>query len=176
MPARQLKAILTRLGGAVFGPRIYFNSCANARISRKAIISNAGFMSIGINSVVKCNSVIQTGPGGRISIGDNCSINYNCVLYGHFGLIIGNDVRIGAGTVIIPANHKFETKCIITSQGIQGSGITISDDVWIGANCSILDGVSIGRHSVVAAGSVVTRDVPSCTVVAGIPAKVIKYI
>lgn len=176
MGTRFAKAILRKSLGVFFGSRVYCDISRGARISRRAIISNSGFISIGQGSVVKSNAVIQTGPNGKISIGRNCSINYNCILYGHFGLAIGDNVRIGAGTIIIPANHIFEHSSIITSQGIRGSGITIADDVWIGANCSILDGVYIGTHSVVAAGSVVTKDVPTCSVVAGVPAKVIKNI
>ena len=72
-------------------------------------------------------------------------------------------------------NHNFaDTTKRIDEQGISTKPVVIGDDVWIGANAVILPGVTIGRHCVVAAGAVVTKDVPDNTVVAGVPAKVIK--
>ena len=74
-------------------------------------------------------------------------------------------------------NHRFDNHDIrIDKQGVRTNKITIDDDVWIGANAVVLPGVSIGHHSVVAAGAVVTKDVPPQSLVAGIPAKMIKSI
>lgn len=113
--------------------------------------------------------------GGDITIGDDCSFNPYCVIYGHGGLRIGNSVRIATHTVIIPANHRFDdSDTPIRLQGLSTKGISIGDDVWIGAGVRILDGVHIGSGSVVAAGSVVTRSIPDRAVAAGVPAKVIK--
>jgi acetyltransferase-like isoleucine patch superfamily enzyme len=112
--------------------------------------------------------------GGDIVIGDDCSVNPYSILYGHGGLKIGDKVRIASHTVIIPGNHKFGRVDIpIFRQGVTMKGIVIDDDVWIGANCTILDGVSIGKGAVIGAGSVVTRDVEPFSVVAGVPARVI---
>lgn len=113
--------------------------------------------------------------GGDITFGDNCSVNPFCVIYGHGGLKIGDRVRIATHTVIIPANHVFETKDVpIMSQGMRMQGITIGDDVWIGAGVTITDGVKIGEGSVIGAGSVVTRDIPAFEIWAGVPARRIK--
>jgi acetyltransferase-like isoleucine patch superfamily enzyme len=72
-------------------------------------------------------------------------------------------------------NHNFkDTAKRIDEQGISTNPVVIGDDVWIGANAVILPGVTIGRHCVVAAGAVVTKDVPDNTVVGGVPAKVLK--
>ena len=72
-------------------------------------------------------------------------------------------------------NHNFEdTTKRIDEQGVSTQPVVIGDDVWIGANAVILPGVTIGRHCVVAAGAVVTKDVPDNTVVGGVPAKIIK--
>ncbi|MBP2237136.1 acetyltransferase-like isoleucine patch superfamily enzyme [Sinorhizobium kostiense] len=112
--------------------------------------------------------------GGAISIGDDFSLNPYSVLYGHGGLNIGNSVRIAAGCVIVPANHVFnDPHTAIRNQGLTKLGIAIEDDVWIGANVTILDGAHISRGCVIAAGSVVRGRTESFGVYAGVPARMI---
>jgi len=114
--------------------------------------------------------------GGSIIIGDRCSINPHTVIYGHGkGTVIGNDVLIAAHCVIIPANHNFsDASRPINAQGVNSKGIIIHDNVWIGAGCTILDGVEIGAGAIVAAGCVVNRDVPENVIVGGVPCRIIK--
>ena len=113
--------------------------------------------------------------GGKILIGARCSVQGFCQLYGHGGLTIGNDVRIAPQTIIIPSNHNFDRVDLpISKQGETSLGITIGDDVWIGAGCKILDGVTIGTGCVIGAGSVVTRSLPPYSVAVGLPARVIR--
>lgn len=120
------------------------------------------------------HAIIHT-YGGNIEIGKYCSIQMYCMLYGHGGLTIGNYVSIAAQTIIIPANHNFDRLDeLICMQGETAKGITIGDDVWIGAGCKILDGVTIGTGSVIGAGSVVTRSIPEYSVAVGMPARVIR--
>ncbi len=120
--------------------------------------------------------VIFLTYGGDIEVGDDCSFNPYCVIYGHGGLKIGNKVRIATHTVIIPANHSFDNTDIpIMNQDETRKGIVIGDDVWIGNGVRILDGVKIGNGVVVAAGAVVTKDIPDFALVAGVPAKILKY-
>lgn len=108
-------------------------------------------------------------------MGDHVTVNPFSVLYGHGGLRIGSNVLIAAHVIIIPANHRFDrADILIRKQGESRLGITIGDDVWIGAGARILDGVTIGTGCVVAAGAVVTRDVQPYSVVAGVPARTIK--
>jgi acetyltransferase-like isoleucine patch superfamily enzyme len=131
-------------------------------------------INIGSNTVIKPYSMVMTYPGGTISIGKNCSINPFCILYGHGGLMIGDNVRIAAQVIFIPANHNFSRADIsITEQGITRGGIIVGNDVWIGAGAKILDGVIIGDGVVIGAGSVVTKSIISNSVVAGVPAKII---
>lgn len=130
---------------------------------------------IGDGTVIQPRAILETGPGGRIELGNMNSVNPYCVLYGHGGLTTGDYVRIAAHTVIIPANHVFEDPDRpIARQGLTKQGIRIGRDVWIACGCRILDGVEIGDGCVIAAGTVVNHSVAPFSVVAGVPAKVIK--
>ena len=130
---------------------------------------------IGDGTIIQPRAILETGPGGRIELGSMNSVNPYCVLYGHGGLITGDYVRIAAHTVIVPANHVFEDPDRpIARQGLTKKGIRIGRDVWIACGCCILDGVEIGDGSVIAAGAVVNSSVAPFSVVAGVPAKVIK--
>lgn len=117
---------------------------------------------------------ILAAYGGNISVGERTGINPYCVLYGHGGLSIGNDCLIATGCVFIPANHKFQDISVpINQQGLICRGIRIDDDVWLGARVTVLDGVHIGKGSVIGAGAVVNRDVPPYSIAVGVPAKII---
>ncbi|MGR6086949.1 MAG: acyltransferase [Arcticibacter sp.] len=148
-----------------------------AFISESSVLQTnlGGHIEIGKGTQISHGAVLMT-YGGFIKLGENCSINPYAVLYGHGGLTIGDNVLIAAHSVLIPANHIFsDPRTLIRFQGESKNGITVEDDVWIGAGCQILDGVRIGKGAIVAAGSVVNKDVPPYCVVAGVPAKVIKY-
>ncbi len=113
--------------------------------------------------------------GGKIELGEDCSVNPFCALYGHGRLKIGNKVRIATHVIMIPANHRFNrTDIPIMLQGETRKGIIIEDDVWIAAGATILDGVKIKKGAIIAAGAVVTKDVPEYHIVAGVPARIIK--
>jgi acetyltransferase-like isoleucine patch superfamily enzyme len=133
-------------------------------------------ISIGDNSIICWGAVItSTKVGGFVEIGANCSVNPYTILSGSGGITIGNDVRIAHHTIIMAANHIFDDPAVpIRTQGVTRKGIKINDDVWIAAGCRILDGVEIGKGAVIAAGSVVTKNVAPYTVVAGIPARKIR--
>ena len=127
---------------------------------------------IGRDSVIESFSCINNAVGDVI-IGDKTRIGLHCTIIGP--VTIGNNVNLAQGIVVTALNHNF-TDCTkrIDEQGISTKEVTIGNDVWIGANATILPGVTIGRHCVVAAGSVVTKDVPDYTVVGGVPARVMK--
>lgn len=108
----------------------------------------------------------------EISIGEGTTINRNtCILA---NCRIGKFVSIAPNVVIVGSNHNYKEHSLIKKQGLSSKGIEIGDDVWIGANATILDGVSIGDGCVVAAGAVVTKSIPNYSVVAGVPATIIK--
>jgi len=122
-----------------------------------------GGMKIGRNTAIFRKSYLQCLPG--ISVGDNCMVGFFCRLDGRGGLSIGNNVNISSYTILETGSHDlstFEAKF---------EPIVIGDHVWIGTRAMLLQGVEIGEGAVVGAGSVVTKDVPPYTVVAGVPAR-----
>lgn len=120
------------------------------------------------------DGVIIAPYGGSIEIGARAYIGPYCVLYGHGGLVIGRNTMIGAHTVIVPANHSVTRPGRpMDVQPPTKKGITIGEDVWIGAGCKVLDGVHIGNGAVIGAGAVVTKDIDAYVTAAGVPAKVI---
>lgn len=115
------------------------------------------------------------GKGNGITIGDYSGLGINCYVRGP--LIIGSDVMMGPDVMIFHGDH--EMSCRDIPMRLQGDSVSkpvvIGDDVWIGARSIILKGVHIGKGAVIAAGAVVTKDVPEYAIVGGVPAKVIKY-
>lgn len=138
-------------------------------------IKGDGKVIIGSNTEVLDGVILMSYFSGCITIGSNCSINPYTIIYGVADTIIGNNVLIAGHCMIIPNNHIFSDKSRpINSQGNNYKGIIIEDDVWIGHGCSILDGVTISKGAVIAAGSVVNKSVPPFCVYGGNPAKLIK--
>ncbi len=114
-----------------------------------------------------------TDYGQNITIGKNVFINSGCCFQDQGGIEIGDDVLIGQQVVIATLNHDLIPQ---DRANMSPAPVKICDDVWIGAHATILSGVTIGKGAVVAAGAVVTKDVPPNAVVAGVPAKIIKII
>jgi len=112
---------------------------------------------------------------GDVMIGDHTRVGLHNTIIGP--VTIGNHVNLAQGITVTALNHNFEdSDKRIDEQGVSTKPVTIGNDIWIGANAVILPGVTIGDHSVVAAGAVVTKDVPPHSLVAGVPAKIIKQI
>ena len=116
-------------------------------------------------------------PHAGIKIGRDSLIGEFNVIRGQGGVSIGDRVYTSPGTQIIAVNHVFDDpEQPFIHQGITAQGITIEDDVWLGSNVVVTDGVSIGKGAVIAAGAVVAEDVPPHSVNAGVPSKVIRRI
>lgn len=129
---------------------------------------------LGKGSVVESYSCINNAVGDVI-IGDHTRIGLHNTIIGPVS--IGNNVNLAQGITVTALNHNFgDATKRIDEQGVSTKPVVIGNDVWIGANVVVLPGVTIGSHCVVAAGAVVTKDVPDRTLVAGVPAKVIKTI
>lgn len=134
-------------------------------------LSQNGTVRTGRECVMSRGAIIAP-YGGEIVLGDRVSVNSYTILYGHGGLTIGNDVRIAAHCVIVPANHRFDDPNLpIKRQGMSQLGITIEDDVWIGANVVVLDGTHICKGCVIGAGSVVRGHLEPMTIYAGSPTR-----
>lgn len=129
---------------------------------------------LGDYSVIESNACINNAVGDVV-IGNHTRVGLHNTIIGP--VTIGSHVNLAQGITVTALNHNFEDKNKrIDEQGVITNGVTIEDDIWIGANAVILPGVRIGTHSVVAAGAVVTKDVPPHSVVAGVPAEIIKSI
>ena len=130
--------------------------------------------SLGDYSVIESFACINNAVGD-VMIGDHTRIGLHNTIIGP--VEIGSHVNLAQGITVSALNHNFsDTNKRIDEQGVSTNPVTIEDDVWVGANAVILPGVTIGEHCVVAAGAVVTKDVLPHSLVAGVPAKVIKKI
>lgn len=159
-----------RLGRGVYlDEGVYIHACPNG-------------VEIGENTLVMHHAELhvynfRNMPHSGIKIGRDGLISEFTVIRGQGGVTIGDRVYTSPFTQIVAVNHVFDdpTRPFI-EQGITAQGIVIEDDVWIGSGAIITDGVHIGKGAVIAAGAVVTRDVPPHTVVAGVPARIVKEI
>ncbi|MDQ2178551.1 DapH/DapD/GlmU-related protein [Marinifilum sp. D714] len=153
----------------LYGEKLIFGSnvkiATNVSIFRNVTVGNN--VNIGDNVEIRCNKK------NRITIGNNCTINRNSMIMGN--VVVGNYCLIAPNCKIIGSNHNFsDRKEFIKKQGISSKGIEIEDDVWLGANVVIVDGVTIGMGSVIGASSVVTKDIPPYSIAVGNPCRVIK--
>ena len=119
--------------------------------------------------------------GINIHVGQECFFNYNCVLLDVAPITLGNGVWLGANVTLATPNHPFLAEERLNADYPDGrhdleyaAPITIEDGCWICSGATVCGGVTIGRNSIVAAGAVVTRDMPANSIIAGMPAKVIR--
>jgi acetyltransferase-like isoleucine patch superfamily enzyme len=150
-----------------------------ARISSLADIEDSirgTLIDIGDRVVIDAFVKLKPAGGdGDVLIGAGCTINSGCVFYTGNGIRIGRNVLIAANCTLAPTNHAFaDPERPICDQGFQPSrgGIVIGDDVWIGANCVLVDGAVIGSGTVIGAGSLVIGALPAYCLAHGTPARV----
>jgi len=144
------------------------------RLRGNPVVSNDGRMTIGaqtrlVSTVARLELV--TLPSGHLEIGENVFVNYGTSLVSSAHVKIGNDCLIGSHVMVMDCDfHRVEDKAFDTT----GQPVVIEDRVWLGNRSMVLKGVRVGHDAVVAAGAIVTRDVPPRSLVAGVPAKVIR--
>jgi len=154
--------------GSTIAPYCYINA-----MSRGGVKLGKSF-SLGRNSTIECTGIISELGEGLV-IGDSVGISQGAFISIRGNVKIGNDVIIGPNFTLVAENHKWQDKeKPIRKQGVTRKGITIGDNVWIGANVTVLDGVNIGTDAIIAAGAVVINDVDNFAIVGGVPAKLIK--
>lgn len=162
------KRKITFLGSATIEDYVKIDA-----MSKKGITIGNNF-SIGRNSIIECTGVIRE-LGEELIIEENVGIAANAFIAVRGKVIIRKNTIIGPGVSIHAENHKFdEINTPIRLQGASRKGIEIGEDCWIGSKVVILDGVKIGNHAIIAAGAVITKDIPDYAIVGGVPAKVIK--
>lgn len=156
-------------GTSIIGDNVHINA-----LSKEGVKIGTNFTLLN-NSIIECTGVLRNLGDGLI-IGNNVGIAQNCFIQVRGKVIIENDVIIGPNVSIFSENHVYDDPAIpISHQGEKRKGVIIKEGVWIGTKATILDGVTIGEKSIVAAGSIVNKNVPPFSIVGGIPAKVIKY-
>lgn len=154
--------------------RWLFRQCGSVRFGTGLSLVGCRGMQLG-NGVRLGRGCVVTATNGELVLGDNVAISPFAHVGADAGRIeIGRQTAIGPGTVIRAANHRIARQDIpMMQQGHVPGRIVIEEDVWIGANCVITPDVRIGRGAVVGAGAVVTRNVAPCSIVGGVPAKLI---
>lgn len=149
--------------------------CKLSCLSENGIILGQNVKLGAFSQLIASGSISNLGSGIKIS--DNVGIGEFAYIGGAGGVEIGPDCIIGQYFSMHPQNHNYsDSNILIRDQGVTSEGISIGAGCWIGAKVTILDGVKIGSHCIIAAGSVVNLSFPNNSVIAGVPAKLIKTI
>jgi maltose O-acetyltransferase len=152
-----------------FGARL-FGSC---RVSGRDGI-HIGERLLMLGGTAPCE--LTTHHGGRLEIGDRVFVNYGTSISAHTLVRIGNDCKIGQHTIILDCDYHNMDHPLHDGGHGPSRPVVLEDGVWLSARVTVLKGVTIGRSSVVAAGSVVTRDVPAGVLAGGVPARVLRHL
>jgi len=165
---------LFRMDGIRVAPSVYIDRLARVHASEAAIEIGKGTRVM--RGAFVSSYVSNARPGEGVVTGANCWVGDHAVLSGgQGGVFLGDNVLIAAHSVLVCGNHDFEKLDAATlDQEYYGKPIRVGHNVWIGTHVTVLGGVTIGDHAVVAAGAVVNGDVEPYTVVGGVPARVLK--
>ena len=146
------------MGGFSFHPVERFSPSVMINLHR------GGEMIFGNRLRVHSGCRLSATPGAVLSVGDNTGMNYNCIIVARKSVTIGKDCTFGPNVMIFDHDHDFKESDIMNGGVFKEKEIAIGNNVWIGANVIILKGVTIGDNTVVAAGTVVTEDIPTNSV------------
>ena len=131
-------------------------------------------MKIQGNIFIGRGSFISILPKGNLVFGNASGVGNNNQIVCHNKIIIGDNTIIGPNVMLFDHNHQYDFEKGVKHKSFDVGEIIIGNNCWLGAGCIILKDVHIGNNVIVAAGSVVTKDIPSGSVVAGVPAKIVK--
>lgn len=153
-------------------PRAHFGAGCDIRLGMEIVIEGEGRIAVGPKCVLD-RGLVLAAIGGSVCVGARTIFGHHCTIAAHESVTIGTDCLIAE--LVSIRDHDHGTASVDQPMNRQ-RGITapvvIGDDVWIGAKATVMKGVAIGSHAIVAAGAVVTHDVPPYAVVAGVPARV----
>jgi len=151
---------------------------SNVAIDDNCLLDAKGFDNEGIfigDGVFLGRNTILLCKNGDIQIGKGTMLSCNCEVFSGSKVTIGQNCEIAAYTYLIGGDHRYADSDVpVAEQGLVSRGISIGDNVWLGAGVKVVDGVSIGRDCIIGAGAVVLKDIPDFSLAAGVPAKVIK--
>jgi len=154
-----------------------FLGCFEPAVGRIAAHAASTEIRLAESAVMRCDGVVQLGPGVRVTVGRHARLVIGDGTYVTCDSVIiaASSVRIGAGCAISWGVQILDTNFHKPAGNDTGAEpVEIEDRVWIASNVTILKGITVGRGSIVAAGAVVTKDVPARSLVAGVPARIIR--
>jgi acetyltransferase-like isoleucine patch superfamily enzyme len=146
-----------------FGGKVYFRVRKNGRIV------------VGSNVRIGTDVWLVTANSASVVVGDHSALGSYGIYNGGHGIEIGSNCLFAGFINLNSSNHNMERGELIRLQGHTGSPIVIGEDVWVGGHVSITSGVQVGNGAVLGTGSVVTKDVPAYAIMAGVPARVLRY-
>jgi len=161
---RYFKFLGLKVGQGSFVGKISFNWVNNVTIGKDSKVLDGVILGIGSGF----------NEHNTITIGDRAYIGHNVHINCTNKVTIGHDVMIAAGSKLLDVGHNYELGMPMNIQPVVSKSITLEDDVWLAANVVVLPGITIGKGSIVAAGSVVTKSIPPYEIWGGVPAKFIK--
>lgn len=133
-----------------------------------------GDLAVVLGDHVAIRDAVFFAGNGHLVVGSNTVINERCIITSMERIEIGCNVMLAPGVYVLDVDHRFDRREIpVSSQGYQIDPVVIEDDVWIGAGAVITRGLTIGKGAIIGANSVVTKDIPSYSIAAGVPARVI---
>ena len=168
-PSELLRILRIVLTSAKY--RYLFRCTGNKTVvGEHTVFINSANIRIGDGCLVQDRVYFRAGLDGYIRIGDGAAVNSYVQIYGHGGIDIGDSAQIGPNTVVTTTGHDYLSSELDSNY----AGIKIGKRAWIGANCTILPGVTIGDNAVIGAGAVVAGDIPANCVAVGVPARVVR--